>query len=257
MAFYSLLINYPLVPGVLVALIYACWRYYRYPKDHWRNDWFACAAVLCWPINQVGYNIVDWASRVRPWKYDLYIYAIDRYFGQPSFALGRIVARHWYLHDTVALVYGILPLVLVSLIAAHLWGRSRAESAEVIKAFVANLVLCLPIYLLIPVCGPEFAFPDFPNSPGHVEIRPILLAAPPNGIPSIHFSSALLILWYARHWRWGRILGSAFVLLTVLATLGSGQHYLFDLLAAVPYTPLIVFLAARRWSARPAPHSRG
>jgi hypothetical protein len=43
-------------------------------------------------------------------------------------------------------------------------------------------------------------------------------------------------------WTWGRVFGIAFLALTALATMGSGQHYFFDLLCAVPYASAIAYL---------------
>jgi hypothetical protein len=42
-------------------------------------------------------------------------------------------------------------------------------------------------------------------------------------------------------------LGNCLPLNPVLATLGKGEHYLFDLIAAVPYTLLILHLAKTPW----------
>jgi PAP2 superfamily len=52
-------------------------------------------------------------------------------------------------------------------------------------------------------------------------------------------TAALLILWFARHWIAGRLLSVAFLVLTVLSTLGAGEHYLFDLIVAVPYSAAV------------------
>ncbi|HLY40037.1 MAG TPA: phosphatase PAP2 family protein [Terracidiphilus sp.] len=62
----------------------------------------------------------------------------------------------------------------------------------------------------------------------------ILLNVPPNCFPSMHTVSALLVLYWLRHWKWGCVVGALHMLLTILATLGLGEHYTIDLLAAVP-----------------------
>ena len=88
-------------------------------------------------------------------------------------------------------------------------------------------------------------FPDFPKRiPAHVIPHAILLVGPPpNGVPSVHTSNALLACWFLRHWAAGRILSGFFLMLTVLSTLGFGEHYLVDLIAAVPYSWLVYRLA--------------
>jgi membrane-associated phospholipid phosphatase len=55
-------------------------------------------------------------------------------------------------------------------------------------------------------------------------------------------SSALLIFWFLMPWPWGRAIGGIYLGLMVLATLGSGQHYLFDLICAVPYATLVIWV---------------
>jgi len=67
----------------------------------------------------------------------------------------------------------------------------------------------------------------------------IALSAAPNGMPSIHTSTALLLLWFGRHWLLSRWLGCLYLVLIIAATLAGGQHYFMDLLAAVPYAAAV------------------
>jgi membrane-associated phospholipid phosphatase len=69
------------------------------------------------------------------------------------------------------------------------------------------------------------------------------ITAAPNGVPSVHASTALLVLWFSRSWTPFFISGWIFLALTALATLGSGQHYLFDLFCAVPYAALVIWIS--------------
>jgi membrane-associated phospholipid phosphatase len=133
----------------------------------------------------------------------------------------------------------------------YIWLASEAETALLARAFFLNLFLAVPFYLAIPVCGPAFAYPavwkTFPlhlpnDSPRHM----IPIDAAPNGIPSVHMATALLIFWFLRRWWWGSLVGFGFVLLTILSTLGLGQHYLFDLICAIPYAVLVYLLATYR-----------
>jgi hypothetical protein len=145
--------------------------------------------------------------------------------------------------------YQLIWIAFLAVFAACLWRRPAAELGDLVKTFLANTVLAVPVYLAIPVCGPAFAFARFPALPaGNVGAVPILLAAPPNGIPSVHFSTALLVCWFARHWAAGRIASLAFLALTLTATLGTGQHYLVDLLLAIPYACAILRLGCRPWA---------
>jgi hypothetical protein len=62
-------------------------------------------------------------------------------------------------------------------------------------------------------------------------------------MPSVH-AMALLIFWHSRPWRLAvRIFAGALLLFTVLATLGFGEHYLIDLVVAVPFALTVETIA--------------
>ena len=58
----------------------------------------------------------------------------------------------------------------------------------------------------------------------------------------MHMVIALMVLYFARRWTTGLVLGLLFVAFTITATLGFGEHYVIDLLAAIPYTALMIYL---------------
>ncbi len=234
--------QYPQLVGIPLILIYGLWRYRsNASRNQQPTDWLIAATALAIPAELVAQALTAWMSSLRPLKLDLYVYCLDGTLGfQPSFVIGRVVEQHFWLKMILAFTYGSCSLAMLSVLAAYLRCRSRSEVLVAMKAFALNLFAALPIYLLIPVCGPKFAFPGFPSSVlQQVSPHAMAIWAPPNGVPSVHFSTALLVAWLARHWFWGRILGPAYVVLTAVVTLGSGQHYLFDLIAAVPYAFLI------------------
>jgi PAP2 superfamily len=203
---------------------------------------FVSVAVILPTMMVTGWSMHA-LSRLILYRYDLYIAAFDRYLGLPSFALGKLVWAHEWSFDSMVLVYNTLILGIWAIYAQYLWKVGVAESTRLLKAFVTNTSLAVPIYALIPVAGPSFAFKGFPFvDPGVIHPHLLNLSALPNGIPSVHMSTALLIAWYARKWRTASVLGVMYAGLTALATLSMGEHYVFDLLVALPYTVLIVWL---------------
>src|SRR5207237_6690467 len=60
-------------------------------------------------------------------------------------------------------------------------------------------------------------------------------------VPSMHVTWALL-MWWNSHRLWTRIWSGAFLVFTILATLGLGQHYGVDLVVAVPFA-----FALQKW----------
>ncbi len=243
----NFLIAYPSVAVAAVLIVGTAVRLFLVPTDRKRTEWLLAVLAIALPADVIAEGTAGALSRLRPLKYDEFVYRIDGLFGQPSFVLGRLVEQHKSLVMLVSVSYGLLPMVIVVVFATYLWRRTEAESLRVLWAFALNLFAAVPLYLLFPVCGPRFAFLNFPDHALLVGTPHLLtIAAAPNGVPSVHTSSALLILWFLRPWRWGRYFGAAFLALTVLATLGSGQHYLFDLLTAVPYAAAVVWFTCGR-----------
>ena len=252
-SFHAIWVQYPLVPAVALALMGCCVYALLYGTGR-RLNLLMAALTLTIPGQILAALGAAGADDFRPLKLDLYIYRIDQLLGfQPSFSLGRLVVGHESTIVFLALTYQLLPLAMVAIFAAYLRHRPEQEAWRLVSVFLLNLTLSVPFYLLCPVCGPAYAFPGFPTLPaGPVIPHPILLYAPANGVPSIHFSTALLVLWYGGKLSFGRSIGAAYVALTAVSTLASGEHYLFDLLVALPYAAMVVALGERiagmRWA---------
>jgi len=169
--------------------------------------------------------------------YDQHLYLIDAWLGQPAFVLGRLFATWPALRMPCTVAYQAVPLVLAG---TYLVAARRGEFvAAVLVASVAG-VAC---YVLVPAAGPRFTFPGYPwHEP--VIVRPAALHLPgvvPNCMPSLHLTWALLAAYYSRQ----RMVMSVFVLLTAGATLGLGEHYVVDLVAALPFTTGVIGVVTR------------
>jgi membrane-associated phospholipid phosphatase len=70
-----------------------------------------------------------------------------------------------------------------------------------------------------------------------------------NTTPSGHVAWALLLFWFA--YRYCRksvaVIFGAILFLTIIATLGLGEHYVIDLIVAVPYAAAIWALVEKQW----------
>lgn len=175
----------------------------------------------------------------------------------PLALIGAAAGNHAVLHltgrsidsDLLRLDHGISPSVYV-------WFHARALAWSAINGvyyalpfFAALMALvsrrrmdCALAWILAALLAPLFyaAFPAV--GPAHLGDP----AAPRNCIPSLHMTWALLCVVYVdRRWRW---LAVTFAGLTALATLGTGEHYLLDLVVAAPYTWAICRLEA--WASR-------
>jgi PAP2 superfamily len=177
-------------------------------------------------------------------RYDQYIFVIDRYFGNPSFATRQFLNEHQWLWLPVAGAYNHLANIVILILFWHLWRRPVEDILIYVKSMVITPTLAVLAFIAIPVSGPIYAFKDFPTPPGADFVpHAMQIAARPNCIPSVHMTSAFFLLWFLRKSWAGRIFSVVFIALTVLSTLGGGEHYLFDLLLAVPYAILMLYVS--------------
>jgi hypothetical protein len=236
-------------PSVVVGFLFiaaVAWRWFAVPTDARRSEYMLVLGIFALIAVPATQAVADSLSTLRPMKMDLFAYVADGPLGQPAFVLGRMVAPHAWAKVLLNVVYGLLPMGVVLTLSAHILRRSASVSAMV-WAFVINLLAAPLFYLLLPVCGPVFALPMFPLGPGHVVAHMIRIDAAPNGMPSVHMSPALLMVWFSRKSRAGLTASMVYLLLIVASTLASGQHYAVDLLAAFPYAAGVLWVSKRRW----------
>jgi hypothetical protein len=175
---------------------------------------------------------------------DGFLYRADQALGLGSLELCRWVLSTPALHLLLAIVYLALPIAF-----AIIWSleRSRVLVAAEVLATVAGFAC----YHLVPATGPIFAFRGFPFVAPHASGWVLLDASfARNGFPSLHFGWALLLLWNS-HRRSAVCFASIFLFAITLATVGLGEHYFVDLVAAVPFCGAVQFLASRKWHGLP------
>jgi hypothetical protein len=192
-------------------------------------------------------SLLDATDRLHPKTLDLYLYAFDGSLGmQPSFVMGRVVLQSWLLTRVCVFCYYALPSALMLVYAQQLVRRGRAALCVFLAFFLAS-PLGIILYNLFPACGPIYLFPaQFPKEPMTVTqvrelfLQPVALTGARNAFPSLHMAWALLALWYGQGLSAGtRTLLMLFLAGTVLATLGLGEHYFIDLVAAVPFSLMV------------------
>ena len=121
-------------------------------------------------------------------------------------------------------VYYVLPVA-----AAIAWVAEQSYAMR--RSILIGGSACWILFALFPAMGPR-------SYSAH------LLSSPRNCMPSMHLSWALLIALNARA-TCLRVFLWIFAALTALATIVTGEHYLIDLIAAVPYTLAVQWLATR------------
>lgn len=236
-------INHPSLPILCVLLAFLVWRWITVPKDKGRVEYLL---VLCLVVSPVCYLLLRKAlarlTELCPIKYDLYAYEFGTWFGSPSFAMHAFALDHHWFMLLTKLTYDLVYLVIIGTVAAYLWLTPKQQSRIVLNTFGLNLAIAPLVYILIPIAGPRYAFPEFPLHPSVLMAQPMLIAAAPKGIPALHLTMSLIALWFLRQWRWGRIAGGIYAVLMVLAVLTNGEHYLLDVLCSLPFTAIICYI---------------
>jgi hypothetical protein len=193
-----------------------------------------------------------------PSTYDGTLYRIDSSMGVLVPALvAQIVERVPLLGMVMNVVYASLPLAIASALGLGATTSSRRTGSlpalNLLLAFVvAGIAARVVCYSLAPAAGPRFAFGSaFPFSlpaPDTVSsaLAPFAPLAWRNSVPSLHVGMTLLLFRATQgesrpiHWAAG-----AFLVGTVLATLGLGEHYLIDLIMALPFVLFVEGICRR------------
>lgn len=180
-------------------------------------------------------------SDSHPVTFDRYLYACDASFGvQFSFAAGRLFSFMPWLREFCFLVYLALPFGVLFLFA-NLRGESKARWL-LLGHFALIGIVGRFCYSAVPAMGPIYLFPShFPWNPPSVSslvLEPLRLPRGlRNAMPSLHFAWAfMLLLWTGGQRMWLRVSAALFLVFTLFATLGLGEHYMVDLVVAVPFS---------------------
>jgi hypothetical protein len=191
---------------------------------------------------------MNWANGSVQHTYDHLLYAFDGTLlrippGQTVAALWRSVP--WIATASGTAYQGLL--IFPPLFRGWALFRGQRSGVNAMHAFAAAGIVGFILYQACPAEGPVYSFgtrfPDHLPDWRDVSLAPYLSTGVHNAIPSMHMTWALLVLWSA--FELGPLaiaIAGAFAGFTALATLGTGEHYLVDLVVAVP-------LAFAVWSA--------
>jgi len=192
----------------------------------------------------LGYYL-SLAELLLPRKFDYYLYNFDGSFGfQPSFLAARLLGASRPLLWIELMVYNCFGFWFSLVYAVHANTRAKYP-VNVVRMLVFNALIGFSLYFICPAMGPKYAFPSFPNFAPAIHAAPLFVKGAPNAIPSLHFGGALLLCWFCRPWKWLFRALALFAGLTALATMGMGEHYLIDLVVAVPYALAILALSSQ------------
>jgi hypothetical protein len=188
------------------------------------------------------------AIGLTPMTYDGLLYIIDTKFLAakaslpPSWVIGRMFVDHNWIRTACGYVYNSLPLGMAICLAFQWQDRQRKIWYPLDLRWQSMTLGAVGflLYQICPAAGPIYLFPkDFPSVVPHlaaiVAAPGVIGEVPRNGMPSLHVAGTMLLFWNVRNRAWWIALAaSIYVMMTAMATLGLGEHYLVDLMVAVP-----------------------
>jgi PAP2 superfamily len=211
-------------------------------------------AVLFVSSEYFASTMLQWTFDAHPRTFDIYVLMFDASLRfQPAFLAGQLYELHAWLHNASLIAYVGLAIPITMVYAGKL-AREKEKAFPAMLAFLITGPIGILSYNLFPVSGPHALFGHkFPFTPlpydriVHVILEPVAIAGARNGMPSLHLAWTLLAWWYSRKLSpIERAVAFLFLGLTAFSTMGTGEHWFADLIAAFPFALMIRALCAYR-----------
>lgn len=184
---------------------------------------------------------------IYPFTHDQIIYKIDLAFGHYNINIINIYkSLNPIFIIFIEQVYSLLSFLLFVVVALFI-RESKHNKYHIIRVLVVPFGLAFICYSIIPLTGPIYAFgshyfpANMPNSNNIIADTIFVTPAARNAMPSMHLTGALLIflLTAALNKKIYFYASILFLFLTAYATLALGEHYVLDLVVALPFSAFI------------------
>jgi hypothetical protein len=168
------------------------------------------------------------ADGLLPWKFDYYLHSVDAALGIPAATVAVAFCGLW--RTVLGIAYELLLPMMILWLAVH----RESVGRKLLRAYIAEMIAGPALYMVLPACGPVYAFGASWLHPPSVDPVAVRFSGMPNAFPSLHVGTALLFVLFARKTPY-RIISVAFLAATVLATLTTGEHYVIDVVAGLVF----------------------
>jgi hypothetical protein len=195
-----------------------------------RQDFFTAFGYVAFSV--LGAELQALLIRLRPSTIDPELMRIDEAMGFNVLHFAGHFSHNRLMVIALIIVYFMMPIVMTAA-----W--TIEQNIILRRTIVIGGLACFFFYYAFPAVGPIWFDWSLPSA------TPLV---PRNCFPSMHFSWALMIAWNARN-RWLRVGFWSYAALIAVSTLALRQHYLIDLIAAIPYTVAVQW-AALAWESR-------
>lgn len=199
-------------------------------------------------MTYVTHSTLELSTIFFPNTFDQVVYKIDEaFFGARQALYDSYQHTPEWFQDFVLFIYSVLPFCLFILVSLVINER-KAKDYRIIRTLLVPFGIAYMCYALVPITGPIYAFEDLsrdkmPNPDALEAVASFVAPAARNGMPSMHFTGAFLI-WLLTATLRRKVyfyLACVFLLLTVVATIGLGEHYVLDLVVAMPFAVALSF----------------
>jgi hypothetical protein len=247
-------LSYLGLTSLVVMAVQSLWTEERERRRLLFSAWVPAALYVT--LDYFAPAMLEWTGHAHAKTLDLYLLSFDGSLRlQLAFLVGQFYSRNGWFHIISFIGYVAMAIPIAIVYSGRLV-RFRDKAFPSMLAFIITGPVGVICYNLFPACGPRALFgPAFPFHPLAVTDLPRLaLEAVPilgarNAIPSLHIAWTLLAWWYSKGLsRVERAIVLAFLVLTVFATLGTGEHWFVDLVVAFPFALMIQAIAAYRVS---------
>ena len=217
----------PPVLGIVALFLSAIWML-RDTKDKTR-PLLVFALVLNLFYGFLLTTFMGSEGGIFPWKFDHILFCVDQSLGLQAASIARPLQG--FMRVPLWIVYQLMvPMMIVWFLVTSY----RKLRASVVLAYVAELVTGPLLYALFPPA--DLSMPSASSGCIRPPSQPVAirLAGMPNAFPSLHIGTAFVFLLFAPGKLW-KAVAFAFLALTCLATLSTGEHYVIDLIPGLAF----------------------
>jgi hypothetical protein len=231
-------VSAPVVVWLMAIIGLFIWMAFR---PYATAPWKVLALIVFFAAEPLSNGVMNAEKHAFPLKYDYFLQALDQTLGLTAFMVARHLAE-WHKAVLFA-IYQSLSLAMIAWYTLHLILKN-GNPRQLLYSYLLTYFLGPSLYLIVPACGPRHAFGvAFPWGQPSVGLMLTPLNYWPNAMPSLHVATALLLLFFSARNAVLRAVAWVYLAGTILGTLAF-EHYVIDLVVAVPYA-CFAFTAAR------------
>lgn len=204
---------------------------------------FLCLTIVNLSLGSATNDALQLSTVLLPEAIDTDLIKMDMaYYGFAGWLYSSFESTPPLWQTLVYITYEFLSIFIL-LMLGLVYRERKTVSLNALRMLVVPFLLAFALYCFTPVVGPRYAFGEnYPHNleamlaypaGGGVLISPTLR----NGMPSMHFTGAMLIVLATaclsrKVWFYAACI---FATLTFIATMAIGEHYLIDLIVAMPF----------------------